>query len=102
MVMIVVILIIFITMITITIAIITIISQVKSQIDDVKDVMAANIDKVLERGEKLEDVLEKSDIMKVHEGIMIVRVCDHNDSESDESSHFDEDNNNKLYMRDIL
>ena len=101
--MIVVILIIFITMITITIAIITIISQVKSQIDDVKDVMAANIDKVLERGEKLEDVLEKSDIMKVHEGIMIVTVmCDHNDSESDKSSHFDEDNNNKLYMRDIL
>ena len=40
--------------------------KVKSQIDDVKDVMASNIDKVLERGEKLEDVLEKSDQMKDH------------------------------------
>ena len=42
------------------------ITRVKSQIEEVKDVMANNIDKVLERGEKLDDVLEKTDQMKEH------------------------------------
>ena len=41
-------------------------TRVKSQIEEVKDVMANNIDKVLERGEKLDDVLEKTDQMKEH------------------------------------
>jgi len=37
------------------------IKNVKKKVDDVKEVMLENIDKVLARGEKLEVVLEKSD-----------------------------------------
>eukprot|EP00894_Picocystis_sp_ML_P002300 jgi/Pico_ML_1/52817/g3468.t1 len=42
------------------------ITQVKSQIEDTKNVMVMNIDKVLQRGEKLEDVMIKSDSMRDH------------------------------------
>lgn len=37
------------------------ISKVKSQIDNVKDVMVSNIDRVLERGEKIELLVDKTD-----------------------------------------
>mmetsp|Transcript_20044 Transcript_20044/g.33777 ORF Transcript_20044/g.33777 Transcript_20044/m.33777 type:complete len:219 (-) Transcript_20044:201-857(-) len=37
------------------------ISKVKSQIDNVKDVMISNIDRVLERGEKIELLVDKTD-----------------------------------------
>jgi vesicle-associated membrane protein 7 len=37
------------------------IGQVKSQIDEVKDVMVENIEKVLERGEKIELLVDKTD-----------------------------------------
>mmetsp|Transcript_3252 Transcript_3252/g.8044 ORF Transcript_3252/g.8044 Transcript_3252/m.8044 type:complete len:232 (+) Transcript_3252:1-696(+) len=38
--------------------------SVKRQIEDTKNVMAVNISKVLERGERLEDVMDKSEKMK--------------------------------------
>lgn len=37
------------------------ISKVKTQIDNVKDVMISNIDRVLERGEKIELLVDKTD-----------------------------------------
>jgi len=37
------------------------IGAVKSQIEDVKDVMVQNIEKVLERGEKIELLVDKTD-----------------------------------------
>ncbi len=37
------------------------ISKVKLQIDNVKDVMIENIDRVLERGEKIELLVDKTD-----------------------------------------
>ena len=37
------------------------IGAVKSQIDEVKDVMVQNIEKVLERGEKIELLVDKTD-----------------------------------------
>jgi vesicle-associated membrane protein 7 len=37
------------------------ISRVKAQIDSVKDVMVDNIDRVLERGEKIELLVDKTD-----------------------------------------
>merc|ERR1719276_453145 len=37
------------------------IGQVKSQIDEVKDTMVQNIEKVLERGEKIELLVDKTD-----------------------------------------
>jgi vesicle-associated membrane protein 7 len=37
------------------------ISAVKNQIEDVKDVMVQNIEKVLERGEKIELLVDKTD-----------------------------------------
>jgi vesicle-associated membrane protein 7 len=37
------------------------IGQVKSQIDEVRDVMVQNIEKVLERGEKIELLVDKTD-----------------------------------------
>ncbi len=37
------------------------ISRVQSQIDTVKDVMIENIDRVLERGEKIELLVDKTD-----------------------------------------
>lgn len=40
------------------------INQVNAQVMEVKEVMVQNIDKVLERGERLDDVLVKSDAMK--------------------------------------
>jgi len=40
------------------------INAVKKQIEDTRLVMAGNIDKVLERGERLDDVMDKSEAMK--------------------------------------
>jgi vesicle-associated membrane protein 72 len=40
------------------------INAVKKQIEDTRLVMADNIDKVLERGERLDDVMDKSEAMK--------------------------------------
>ena len=40
------------------------ISEVKRQIEDTRQIMSSNIDKVLERGERLEDVMGKSEAMK--------------------------------------
>merc|ERR1711907_701159 len=40
------------------------INEVKKQIEDTRQIMSVNIDKVLERGERLEDVMDKSEKMK--------------------------------------
>jgi len=40
------------------------IDDVKKQIEDTRQIMSSNIDKVLERGERLEDVMDKSEAMK--------------------------------------
>merc|ERR1711981_1251747 len=40
------------------------ITAVKQQIEDTRQIMSSNIDKVLERGERLEDVMDKSEAMK--------------------------------------
>jgi len=40
------------------------ISEVKKQIEDTRQIMSTNIDKVLERGERLDDVMDKSEAMK--------------------------------------
>jgi len=37
---------------------------VKKQIEDTRQIMSTNIDKVLERGERLDDVMDKSEAMK--------------------------------------
>jgi len=39
-------------------------TAVKQQIEDTRQIMSQNIDKVLERGEKLEDVMDKSEQMR--------------------------------------
>ena len=36
----------------------------KKQIEDTRQIMSNNIDKVLERGERLDDVMDKSEAMK--------------------------------------
>ena len=44
------------------------ICRLQNQVDDVVDVMKSNVGKVLERGEKLEDLQDKS-------GWLIVLIC---------------------------
>ena len=40
--------------------------QLQSQVDEVKDVMTQNIEKVMERGERLEDLIAQTDDLEAH------------------------------------
>ncbi len=40
--------------------------QLQSQVNDVKDVMTQNIEKVMERGERLEDLIATTDNLEAH------------------------------------
>ena len=40
--------------------------QLQSQVNDVKDVMTQNIEKVMERGERLEDLIAQTDDLEAH------------------------------------
>jgi vesicle-associated membrane protein 7 len=51
-------------------------TQVKRQVDDIKSVMMENIDRVLERGEKLEIMVEKSEKLEEHAKIFQKRGTD--------------------------
>lgn len=42
------------------------VASVQSQIDDTKAIMVANIEKVMDRGENLDAIHEKSESMKIH------------------------------------
>ncbi|XP_064604659.1 vesicle-associated membrane protein 7-like [Liolophura sinensis] len=42
------------------------ISALRSQVDEVKDVMTQNIDKVLERGERLDDLMDKTEELEAN------------------------------------
>ena len=61
--------------------------QLRSQVNDVKDVMTQNIEKVMERGERLEDLIAQTDDLEVHvsldffqEKINFSQICNLNDS----------------------
>lgn len=41
-------------------------SQLQSQVNEVKDVMTQNIEKVLQRGENLEDLMDKTTDLEAH------------------------------------
>ena len=40
--------------------------QLQSQVNEVKDVMTQNIEKVMERGERLEDLIAQTDDLEAH------------------------------------
>jgi len=42
----------------------------QSQVNEVKDVMTQNIEKVLERGENLEELMEKTTDLEEHVGLL--------------------------------
>eukprot|EP01105_Mastigella_eilhardi_P012704 TRINITY_DN2902_c0_g1_i1.p2 TRINITY_DN2902_c0_g1~~TRINITY_DN2902_c0_g1_i1.p2 ORF type:complete len:206 (-),score=64.37 TRINITY_DN2902_c0_g1_i1:67-684(-) len=44
------------------------ITNIRTEIDNVREIMVENIGAVLERGEKLEDILQQTDLMTAHSG----------------------------------
>jgi hypothetical protein len=48
------------------------VSKLRSQVDEVKDVMTQNIERVLERGEKLDDLVDKTEDLEASVGLRSV------------------------------
>ncbi len=49
--------------------------QLQSQVNEVKDVMTQNIEKVMERGERLEDLIAQTDDLEAHVSRTHVHMC---------------------------
>jgi len=53
------------------------ITQVQRKVNEVKDVMVENIEKVLERGERIELLVDKTDVLRNQVGALLPRhICD--------------------------
>jgi vesicle-associated membrane protein 7 len=46
------------------------VSQIHNQVEDVKRVMMDNVEKVIERGERLDDLLSKTENLESHVSIV--------------------------------
>lgn len=46
-------------------------SQLHAQVEDVKQIMLENVEKVLERGERLDDLLSKTEDLESHVSIIL-------------------------------
>ena len=46
-------------------------SQIHNQVEDVKQIMLDNVEKVIERGERLDDLLTKTENLESHVSIVL-------------------------------
>jgi len=46
------------------------VSQIHNQVEDVKRIMLDNVEKVIERGERLDDILTKTENLESHVSIV--------------------------------